>query len=269
MKRKSPRYLGMTGMQVGILATLSAVALLSICGVSWVILSTSASLSPPAAEAPTDLPIPATASPTDQASAEPTSTPTPTPLPIATSAPPGGWVEFQAQGVDLWLPGNFVGGDMLDQRSETIKQVDKLGKYFKNVVVEMRNAPKETLLWMLDKNIDQSIIITLVVVQHYTSTQDKNIDQFVQDDLNSNDNGTPVAMFITVNETKKMTLLGYEVRRLTFQQSIAGGHEAIGIIYYIKAGADFWTIKYSLDPSEYVDLLPTVEQSIHTFYLTK
>jgi len=267
VKGKSTRYLGMTGTQIGILAGLAVVAMFSIGGLLWIILSIS---SEPALPAPIGTPIPATPSltPTKQLTVELTLTITPTAPVIATIAPPGGWVEFQVQGADIWLPDNFVGGDTLDHRSETIQKVSKLGKYFANAVKGITKAPKETVLWMVDKNVDPSTIITSVVVEHFLSTEDKTTDQFIQDDLNSSANGTPVAMLITVNETKKMTLLGREARRLTYKQQIAV-RQVIGITYYIKDGADFWSIDYILDPNKYLDMLPSVEQSIHTFNLTK
>lgn len=269
MKRKSARYFGMTNTQIGILAGMAFLALLSICGAFLLILSI-APVGEPAIPAPITTPIPATPSqtPAKQVTAEFTATVTPIAPVIATLVPPGGWVEFKTQGASIWLPDNFVGGDTLDHRSETIQQVNKLGKYFKNAVKGITNASKETVLWMLDKNIDQSTIITSVIVQHFVSMEDKNIDQFVQDDLNSNANGTPVAMLITVNETKKMTLLGREVRRLTYQEQMAG-REVIGIVYYIKDGLNFWSVDYALDPNKYLDMLSIVDQSIHTFNLTK
>jgi hypothetical protein len=270
MKRKSARYLGMTGTQLAILAGLSVVAVLSVGGGALLILMMSLSPNVAAVPVPLSTQMPATVSPTpaSQATAEPTLTLMPTAPVVATIVPPGGWIEFKTQEAGLWLPENFVGGDMLNHRSETIQKVNKLGKYFKNVVDQLNEASATTLLAMVDKNIDQSIVITIVGVSHFVSTEDKSIDQFIQDDLNSDVNGTPVAMFVTVNETKKVTLLGREARRLTYQAH-GVGLEAIRIVYYIKDGTDFWGVSYSLDPNEFVDMLPMVEQSIHTFNLTK
>jgi hypothetical protein len=270
MKRKSARYLGMTGVQVGILAGLSLMALLSIGGVLWLVLAMLLSPDTVAAPAPVATQIPVTVSPAPVEQATVQLTDTPTALPVATVAPPGGWIEFKTQGAGFWLPNNFVGGDMLDERVETIQKVNKLGKYFRNVFAEMKDAQEETVLWMIDKNMDQSVIITSLRVQHFVSTEDKDksIGQFLDDHLNNDASGTPVAMLITINETKKITLLGQEGRRLIYQTR-EGEVDAIGVAYFIKDGADFWSALYVLDPNEFIDMMPMVEQSIHTFNLMK
>jgi hypothetical protein len=265
MKPKSARYLGMTTSQLGILGGAAAVALLLICGLSWFVFSMS-----PASEATRPAPvateIPSTPRPTVDVVV---ATPSPTPaLEVATSIPPGGWVEFQTQGASIWLPNNFVGGDLTNQKQETIAKISNLGRSYKNVVSAMNNAQPEVSLWMIDKARSQSIFIATVRVNHYVRTTDQTLAQFITEDNNGDYNGTPWAMFITVNETKKMTILGREARRQTYQQH-GTGLDATGIAYYIKDGADFWVVDYIMDPDEYVNELPIVEQSIGTFNLVK
>lgn len=263
-KSKSVRYFGMTRSQIGILAGVAALALLIVCSLSWFIL-----LPPPSApvSAPTATQLPPT--PPSVEAVPLTVTPSPTPPPvIATNMPPVGWAEFQTQGATLWLPNNFVGGDILHQEGETIQKINRLGIPFRNVIVQIKNAQPTVQLWMIDKIVNTSLTIMTVKVHHYVETTDKTIDQFVTDDLNGNFNGTPVAMIITVNETKKMTILGRETRRQTYQQN-EGGKDATGIAYYIKDGADFWIVDYLMEPNDYIDMLPIVEQSIGTFYLVQ
>ncbi len=146
MKRKSARYMGMTGMQIGILAGLSVVAMLSICGAFWLIASMSLSAGVAAVPAPGATQISATASPTNALKVEPTPTVTPTAAStaavIATSVPPGGWIEFKTEGAAIWLPNSFVGGDILDHRGETLQAVTNLGPGFKNVANSIKNAPQ-------------------------------------------------------------------------------------------------------------------------------
>ena len=266
MKGKNARVMGMTGTQIGILAGLSLVAVLSVCVLFWMFSSaltgySQAETQPPAPVQPSATPTPAQAAPTAAAV-----TPTGTPPLVATSAPPAGWIRFQTPGAALWLPDTFVGGDMAQHRSGTIQIVTRLGKYFKNAATAMQTAPKEFVLWMVNKNAQQSMIISTATVQHLTSTSEKNIDQFVQDDLNSNANGTPAAMFIEINGTKKMMVLGHEARRITYLFHQAGTEE-MGVTYFVKNSAEFWVIGYIVGPQEYIDMLPTFEQSMQTFYL--
>ena len=262
MKSKNARHFGLTNSQLGILAGAAVVALLIICGLSWFVFMppSSGQSSAVATE------VPPTPSPHIQ---ETFTAPLPTPSPeIATSVPPGGWVEFQTEGATLWLPASFVGGDLLHSKAETIAKISKLGKFYKNVVNGLKTIGPEVVLWMVDKTPKQTDIITTVAAEHITSTEDTGIDQYIQSYLNSSENGTPVAMMLTINQTKKMTLLGREARQLTYSSTYAG-HEETGIRYYIKDGSDIWIVDYNLIPDEYVDMLPIVEQSIHTFNLVK
>lgn len=262
-KPKSARYFGMTRSQIGILAGAATLALLVVCGLSWFIL-----LPPPSAPALVPTAIEITPTPSVEVVTL-TVTPSPTTPPvIATSVPPGGWVEFQTRGATIWLPDNFIGGDLLDKKSETIQKINSLGSMYRNAVDGIQISTEETVLWMIDKTVKQTDVIPTVRVAHFVTTEDTTIDQYVQSYLNSEMNGTPVAMLLTINETKKMTVLGRETRRLTSSSSYAG-HSATGITYYIKDGADVWVIDYLLLPDEYLDMLPIVEQSIQTFNLVQ
>lgn len=270
-KKKRKLYFGMSVSQIGILAGVALVGVIVIfVGIIFVFTSTTPAT--PASQ------IPATAAietlvpsetPTVTAPAvDVENTPVPTPAPvIATNVPPGDWIEFKTQGAGVWLPPSFVGGDMTTERQASINKVSRLGKYYKNVTNSMKNADSETVLWMVDKTPKQTDVITTVTASHTVLTEDVTLDRYINGLLNGDVGGTPVAMLLTVNESKKTTLLGREARRLIVSSTFAG-HGTIEVVYYIKDGANIWGIGYILIPDEYLDLLPLVEESIHTFNLT-
>ena len=254
----------MTVTQIGILAGAALLAL-TVIGVAVLFIFISAPLSSQAQPAPaTDLPT-LTASPTIPLVDD---TPTPTPAPIiATSLPPGGWVEFKTKNATLWLPAGFVGGDMLAGKQETINKVTRLGRYYKNVVSIMKSAAKETVLFMVDKTPMVTDIITTVMVTHYMSPEGDTLDEYIKNQMASSDSdGTPTAMKLAINQNKKLTVLGREARRLTVSTMFTG-HEAVGILYFIKDGATVWVVDYTLSTNQYVDMLATAEESIQTFNL--
>jgi hypothetical protein len=259
MKPKSVRHFGLTNSQLGILAGVAVAVLLVICGLSWFVF-----MPPPAEQSPTATKIPPTSSPYVRVS---TVTPPPTPSPeIATSVPPGGWVEFQTQGARVWLPANFVGGDMISNRVEAINAVTRLGgARYKNTIKAMKQAPSQLVMWMIDKTNSKSPVIMSLLVTHEVKEEGTSLEQYLQNSAI----GTSAALSTTIFETKKITLLGYEARRVTYQQQIQAGYQTAGVAYYIKDGNDFWILDYTLDPSKYVDMLPMTEQSVHTFYLVK
>lgn len=269
MSKKSKRYYGMTVSQIGILGGM--VAALCILGVIFLFILM---LPPPQAQQPVRTVLPPTLSltSTPQFQAPPSLTPTPTlagPV-VVTSVPPEGWVEFQTRGAALWLPANFVGGDLVSNRSETYAKLVRLGNLYKNTASAVKDAGPAYVLWMVDKAIrSQTDMIPTVNVQRIIQTEDVSLDDYLQEYLtNGNIEGTPVAMMLTINETKRLIILGREAKRLTISTSYAG-HEATGLTYYIKDGAEIWVITYYVSPGAYFDMLPTIEQSIQTFNLVK
>ncbi|MGC1378853.1 MAG: hypothetical protein WA821_21655 [Anaerolineales bacterium] len=261
MKPKSARYFGMTNSQLGILAGAAAVVLLVIGGLSWFVFA------PPSPEQPAAVAteIPPTPSPYFTQVIVVTSPPTPSPE-IATSVPPDGWVEFQTQGARLWLPSNFVGGDLLTNRAESINSITRLGgARFKNTVKAMKQTPSQLVMWMVDKTVSNDPIIMTILITHEVKEEGISIEQYLQDNITS----VSATLSTTVYETKKITLLGREARRMAYRQQIQAGYEIAGVAYYIKDENDFWVVDYMLDPNKYTDMLSMVEQSIHTFDLVK
>jgi hypothetical protein len=261
MRRKSQRMMGMTREQIGILGGLTVVALLVICGLLWMVLSASLPVKgvakqPVAVASPaaTHTPKPPTAT------VEPTSIPTEEP--IATLEPLAGWVNYETQGANLWLPGDFIGGDMVKKKKDSAKKVDNLSRIFDKLANDMRAAPPEVVLWMVNKS-STAAPLTTVVVRHKILTEDTDVDRFATDEVNSLNAQVPV-----INETNKMSLLGHEVRRLIYQ-GYDVSVEFTEVFYAIKDGSDFWTVAYRMAPGKYMDLLPMINTSIHTFFLAE
>ncbi len=253
MAKQSKRIFGMTRAQVGILAGLGLLALFSACGLAALIFFNS--------PAGVSSGLPPETSPTPESGTTPAESATPeaSPTPAPTAfVPPAGWKEFSNSQVSLWLPENFVGGDMRSGREASISEVQALGQYFANMVSIMQNAGPTYSLLMVDKNLDSSIIITSVSAQYDPVGQDISLGEYIRLTLANSS-----AASVTINEQIKLTLLGYEARRMTYQYRM-GASESTNIAYILKDGSNFWTITYSLPPQKYPDLLAMVEQSMAT-----
>lgn len=263
MKKTSKYFLGMTQTQQLILGGLAFLAILSICGLGYLILSNagvSRSVLPPLTQvvvSPTALIVGDAASPTLEFTPIPEFTLTPTFALPAT--PPAGWVKFETPGAELWLPDSFVGGDMTIKRKETIQKVNKLGKRYSDVVDSMKAEDETTLLFMADKNIIHNII-TEVKVEHLILKQDISLKDYIQETYVSEGD-----LVVIIYENKKMTLLGYEARRLTYQSRLTSGLEGTVIEYALKDGLNVWFVAYILPPDQILDAVPMIEQSIATF----
>lgn len=257
MKKKSKKYYGMTGSQIGILIGTGVVGLLIVCVIFAFLLI------PPSSQAQqtaTDVPT-ATEPPKIVITLEP---PTPTALEIATSfPPPDGWVSFQTQGATIWLPDNFIGGDMTDDRAVTINKVSRLGLHFRPSREAMRAASGQVVMWMIDKTQKASPIITTLLVSHELKDEGTTIDQYAQDAIK----GSVPAQSTTIFENNHRTLLGRETLRIAYEQQIKASYRVSGVVYYIKDGNDFWTLDFNMDPNEYVNMQPIMDQSAKTFNL--
>jgi len=254
MKRKRTRYLGMTGTQIGILAGLLVVAMLSIGGLLWIITS---------AAIPADIPPAQTAIPTatEPATASPSATPGPTATATiqAPIAPPDGWLMFESEGVKIWLPDSYVGGDMLKKRSKTISIIKSQIKS-KRTIAEIYQATSEMMLAMIDKNSINSNVITNVLVLRYKSDENTSLNEFVQQGLDA------LSTSITLYGDKKMTIAGREARRLEMERR-DGTKTFNQVAYFIKNQADIWVVQYNIDPTNMVDVTPTIRTSIQTLII--
>jgi hypothetical protein len=257
MKKAAKPYFGMTQTQLAILGCLAVLIILVMGFFAYLISSSSTVYTAP--PAPPQMASETPTIPSATETVEPTQDPALTPTVPVPATPPGGWVIFQTTGVELWLPDNFVGGDMFNKRSETIQRVNRLGKRYVNIVAAMRKQDKSTMLFMVDK-LQEETVKAQVKVSHITLTDDLLLQDYIDRNYVSDNN-----MQITINENKKMTLLGREARRLTYQARQRAGLENMVIEYVIKEGPEMWFVSYMIPAGQIMDLTPMINQSIATF----
>jgi hypothetical protein len=263
MKRSAKLYFGMTQTQIAILGCLAFIIILVLGIFGYLITSGSSIYAAPPAAPVQELASETATIPAATETPVPTLDPAlPTTVPVP-ATPPAGWVIFQSTGVELWLPNNFVGGDMLNKRSETIQRVNRLGKFYVNAVALMRKADKSTMLFMVDKS-KQTVLIPVAMVNHITLTDDLSLKDYIDREYASDK-----TVQTTINENKKTTLLGREARRLTVQVRQPTGLEGLLIAYVIKEGPEIWIVSYNLPPNEIINLSPMIDQSIATFNILK
>lgn len=269
-KSKNKRYYGMTVSQIGILLGTAALLMCVAGAAFFFVLSSAPPAQPPAATRSIPGAGTMTSTPKVQRALTGTAlTPTSTLDVSAPSAPPDGWVEFQTPGAALWLPPEFIGGDLVLKKEDTITKIARFGRYYRSAVDGIKRADQTTVLWMVDKSITKlNEMVIAVNARHIIVTEETSLDDYIKSYWDGNDHGTPVAMLFTLNETRKLTLLGREAKRVTYSY-IEDGHNFLGLTYYIKDGAEIWAVNYLVDPDQYVEMLHMVEQSIKTFRLVK
>ena len=268
MEKSTKSYFGMTQTQLSILGGLGFFAILVVCLFGYLVIS---SAPIPASSVPLLLPTQLPASPTLPLAQTPspfpemTGTPemTVSPTPAISDVPPLDWIKFGSAGVELWLPGSFVGGDMVAKRKETIQKVNRLGSHFVDIVASMRKEAPTTLIFTVDKKI-VGTVVTEVKVERIVLTEDVPLKNYIDQSYVSQGD-----LMIVLSENKKMSLLGLEARRLTYQSRQTSGLEGTVIEYAIKDGLNIWFVAYLLPPDEILNFEPVIKQSIATFKIIK
>lgn len=141
------RVLGMTTVQVGILAGLAVAACMLFAIVGWLVMRGGLR------QAPATTPVP-------QMTSTPYVLPTFTPTLTLTPVPyeqliPEGWTQHKTELVEIWLPANFKVGDLdVDEELALTGSNPKTSLYDMNVIVTFEPLGSETL----DAYIDNTVL---------------------------------------------------------------------------------------------------------------
>jgi hypothetical protein len=259
-KAAQPLTFGMTRGQLIILGVLALFACLSVGGMIALIAST------PTVRKPTDTPVPTFALPvhvTPSATPEPgTATPEPTPTSIAPMAPPAGWINFSSNGVSLYLPPEFIGGDAKDQRSETVNRINNMGKPYNSLSKDVQAAAPELVLFAVQKEEAAPAVITTMWAFADMYPPDYSLEDYLNQDI------FKLSSSGMVTEKKKMTILGHEALRVVMQTR-SGGWDVVTVWYAIKDDIYFWRIIYTSSLNDYFTKQDIFTRSIGTLNLTR
>lgn len=260
MNRKR-RYLGMTGMQIGILAGLSACLCVVIGAGAMFIMGNTQPASP---DTSSSLPETPTMIPEDAFGPTPTPTLPPTDLPVATPIP--GWKKFEGGGVEVWMPGTYEGGDPSQDRAGIVAKIKAMGADFNNIAqeVEQKLSESQYAIFAFDTNVGDALSLTTLQVASETLNSDLVIDM----------NGYLDAIVQHLDADQRLvdrrieTLDYYEAGRLFIEYKI--GDEKISLyrkraIYVVRVGATMWVLQYITERDDFKNQFPIFEQSIHTF----
>jgi hypothetical protein len=252
-KKKSRRVMGMTTAQLAILGGITFVYVIALTAF---MIFLSGNNTPAAAAAPlvTNTPAP---QPTSTPLPEPTVTPLPAP---ATEEPvqlPADWLKFESASAEIFLPPQYVGGDMLNNRAATIKTITALQtKKIKLDTATLQKSPAELILLMYDKNLRPGLS-TVVYVYKYGRPAETSLDDFLME-MQGQMTGE-----VAVYSARATTVQGYEAKKLEFERKL-NGQSISGVAYAIKNGGDFWFVNYEFQVEQLIDMTGVIKTSIKT-----
>jgi len=169
-----------------------------------------------------------------------------------------GWEKFEAQGVELWLPESYDGGNLKEDLQTVVEKIKSLGPEYENMANVIEQNPDMFAIWAFDSNIGASGSLTSTAITFEKVMSVVTIDTY----LDAASSQLPASFVVT--DRQIVTLNGYDAGRLVIEFSISGtnGKE---LMYAIKNGNTFWVITYGTGADEFDQRLSEFEKSALTF----
>jgi hypothetical protein len=177
--------------------------------------------------------------------------PTPTPVSIP------GWEKFSAGGVELWMPGNFQGGDLANDLDVIVQRLRAFGPEYEQMANTIEQNPSAFVMLILDSNIGPSGFLTNVNVVKEQVSSTTSIDSYMKA---STSQLTPLGF--TILEQNNVQLGSNKAGRLVIQSDKLKAKE---LMYVVKNKNTMWVITYATGIPDFANRLPTFEKSINTF----
>ena len=183
----------------------------------------------------------------------PSSEPQPTFVP-ATPIPD--WEKFEAEGVELWMPSIYVGGDVDNDLDVIIERGKSLGPKYKEMVDMLEKNSSAFILLIFDPYVGPSGGMTNVNVVKEKVLSTITIDKYLEA-LSSQF----VSYSFQVLEQSIVQLDNYPAGKLVIQSNDLHVKE---VMYVIKVKSTMWVTTYATGISEYSARRPVFEKSANT-----
>jgi serine/threonine-protein kinase len=175
---------------------------------------------------------------------------------LPTSIP--GWEKFEANGVELWLPESYDGGNVKEDLQTVVEKIKSLGPEYQNMATVIEQNPDMFAIWAFDSKIGASGSLTSAAITFEKVMSVITIDTY----LDAASSQLPASFVVTDRQIVKLN--GYDAGRLMIEFSISGtdGKE---LMYAVKNGNTFWVVTYGTGADEFDQRLPEFEKSALTF----
>ncbi len=188
---------------------------------------------------------------TDRAPAPPAQ-PTPTPIP--------GWKALEGEGVTLWLPVSFTGGDPETDLELIVGSVRALGPEYLQLAQMIEQNQTAFVIWAFDAQVGPSGFLTNVNVTREKAPSATTVSAYMEAVVKQ----LPSDFRVVGREV--VALDRYQAGQLTLEFTVLG-RAGKQLSYMIKDGRTMWTVTYSTGADEFERRQPIFEQSAHTFVI--
>jgi hypothetical protein len=193
----------------------------------------------------------------------PTPTPTPSASPTATSQPTAtpltGWKKFTGDGVELWLPDTFEGGNLSSADFKTMMDNAKMLFPSMNQTFQMMEQnPSILAFFAFDTHINHNGSLTEVTIAKEEVPSAMSIDTY----MNAAKGQFPQGMNLT--DTRVISLGDRQVGQMTVEMTVLG-KQVNELFCIFKENNTMWDVVFATGASEFAERLPDFNRSASTF----
>lgn len=171
---------------------------------------------------------------------------------------PPSYKKIEGDGMEIWLPDSFEGGNLEEDLDFIVEKLDQLGPEYSQISEMISRNPSMFALWAFDWEIVDTSFLTNVNVTREKVPSGMNINAYM--DLLSEQ--LPPGFNITNRET--VTIGDQSVGRIFVDFSVTG-IEGKEIIYIYKVDNTIWIVTFATSVDEFDERLPDFETSAQTF----
>ncbi len=182
---------------------------------------------------------------------------TPTTKPVF--APPAGWILFDSQEVEIWLPDSFKGGDPEQDIPALIDQMRADGGHFAEAAEILESNPGSFLLWMFDSAESASAVLTNLTIVKEIVPVGITVGQY----LEAAQSHFPDSYNVIVSGPVTLAT-EFETGRIVLETSY-DGLAIKEIVYVLKLGDIIYGLTFATSVEEFDSRLPVFKQSAETF----
>lgn len=172
-------------------------------------------------------------------------------------APPAGWNKFEGEGIEVWLPNSYQGGDLEKDLDVIVGRLEALGPEYEQIIQTIKANPSLFVLWAFDTFVGNSGFLTNMNITHEEVVSAVTLDMYidaVKEQLPST---------FAITDQKEIQLGDHEAVQLEIDVNEAGIN-AKEAMFVIKDDTTIWVVTYSTGADEFGNRLPIFEQSADT-----
>ena len=177
-------------------------------------------------------------------------------MPAAAVLP--GWVKFEGDGIEIWLPETYVGGNIEENLDLIVERLRNLGPDFEQMARTIEQNPSMYSIWAIDSVIGDSGFLTNICAIREEVMSVVTIDMYLDATIKQ------LPAQFQVEKREIGTLGDYQAGYLILYTEI-NGQKIRELLYTVKSKNTMYVFTFATGASEFDQRSPEFEQIMQTF----